>query len=472
MTPDASGPDLPTAQQLLALLPADTAALLLGLGAVATDLHLHVWLVGGAVRDLLLRQQGATMALPGDFDCAVRADQRSDGDGELPTSGWPPALALAEAMACWCERQGLACDVASFSSYGTASLQLEGASTPPRIDLATTRKEHYTAPGMNPTVMLGSPVRPVALLDDLRRRDFSCNAMALSLQDPLAVVFDPFAGWQALQRKELRLLHGQSLRDDPSRLIRAARYGARFGCRLGPGDRRQARRTLQQNPWGDDVPARGSRLGMEVRRLFCPGARRQRDELRDALAHLQQWGGAALLDPALADDPTAWRRLCWFERLLSRCPDVVLADPAALLAWLVPLPEPAAVAQRLQLATRTQHLLDQARLLRTWLPNLDAQAWPASAWSEALEAGAAGPAAATAPLMAGAVALVLAAGEQTHRRPLLRWLLGWRHLRPPISATVLMAREGLKPGPALGQRLQELRHAALDDDVHGLSGRR
>jgi poly(A) polymerase len=167
----------------------------------------------------------------------------------------------------------------------------------------------------------------------------------------------------------------------------------------------------------------------------------EREAWRPALAALQGWGALALLDGALQEDPHWRRRLAWAERL----------GLPLLPALLATARDPLAVAERLQLPHRQHRLLARFLELEGRLAALGSPRWSAAHWCAWLEAPGGS---------AEAVALALACGKGP-RRPLLRWWLRWRHLRPGRSATELIATEGLRPGPALGERLRQLRAERL-----------
>jgi tRNA nucleotidyltransferase (CCA-adding enzyme) len=151
-----------------------------------------LFLVGGAVRDLLLGRPR------GDVDVVVEGDVA------------PIARALGG-------------EVVEHERFATAKTTLEDL----RVDLATARSETYARPGALPEV------RPASLDDDLARRDFTINSMAIPLQgDPTLI--DPHGGWADLNYGLLRALHYRSFVDDPTRAIRAARYAARFGFEVEP----------------------------------------------------------------------------------------------------------------------------------------------------------------------------------------------------------------------------------------------
>lgn len=147
-----------------------------------------IYLVGGAVRDLI---QGIE---PTDLDFAV--------DGPLEST-----------------ITAIGGEVTRFPQFFTASvLQSDGSA----LDIARTRKEVYEAPGALPQV------EPARIEEDLQRRDFTINAMAVDLDEP-EVLIDPLDGRGDLAAGVLRALHPKSLTDDPTRAFRAARYAARLG---------------------------------------------------------------------------------------------------------------------------------------------------------------------------------------------------------------------------------------------------
>ncbi len=389
---------------------------LLGLlSAAAADCR--VALVGGAVRDLLLHRvhNDPWRGLP-DLDLVVEG-RASAFVGRL--AQLLPAEALRAAR--------------EHGAFGTVELEVVIAGQPVLLDVASARAETYPVPAENPRVTLGG------LADDLARRDFSINAMALDLAS--GELLDPHGGQLDLQQRRLRLLHAASIRDDPTRLVRGARYAARLGFSLADDAQAQVRATLAAWPWpwrpGDppgQVPAAlGTRLRMELELLL------EREPWSAALTVLQGWGGLALLDPGLQDDRRWRRRILWAARL----------DVPPMVALLAGARDPLAVAERLQLPHRQHRLLTRWLALRSALPARgDHLSVPA--WCALLEAHGHGP---------EAVAMALAAGDGP-RRPLLRWLLRWRQLRSPLSARELIAR-GLPPGPALGAELNRLRAECL-----------
>ena len=372
-------------------------------------------LVGGAVRDQLLHQRfGRPWSGVSDLDWVVEGD--------------PSALVQELGRRCGPRLTA----VQEHGTFGTVALQLDGIP----LDFAMARQESYPAPAHNPVVQRGT------LFADLVRRDFTINAMALDLV--AWELIDPHQGQADLAAGQLRFLHEGSVKDDPTRVIRAARYAARLGFRLAEDARAQISSTLELWPWAwcqaDPAtaapPALASRLRMELNRLL------EREPWAPALDLLEQWQALPLLDLRLQNDPRRTERLRWAQRL--RLPLM----PALLLGASDPL----AVAQRLQIPGRQQQWLQQCAELLRWLDDapLQQSACP-SVWSEALEHQGWQP---------EAVALAVTLRPRPWKS-LLRWWGRWRRIQAPQTARDLIAA-GWRPGPALGEELRRQRHAALD----------
>ena len=170
-----------------------------------------VYLVGGAVRDLLL---GAPVV---DIDLAV------EGDG--------PKTAKELATR-------LGADVTPHARFGTATVRSPALT----FDLASTRAEAYSAPGALPEVT------PASLADDLKRRDFAINAMAAALWgDELGHLHDPHGGCPDLDAKVVRILHDRSFIDDPTRLLRAVRYEVRLDFHMDEPTEELAREAIRRD---------------------------------------------------------------------------------------------------------------------------------------------------------------------------------------------------------------------------------
>ena len=398
-------------------LPGVPSSVLEALQGAARSLGIpRLALVGGVVRDQLLHQRcGRTWLGVPDLDWVVEGD----------------AAALVAELSSQVGSQRLTA-VQEHGSFGTVALRLDGIP----LDLATARQEQYPAPAENPVVRAGT------LQADLARRDFTINAMASDLLT--GELIDLHHGQEDLASGQLRFLHGGSVQDDPTRVIRAARYAARLGFQLAEESFAQIRSTVAQWPWawaqGDAAsaapPALATRLRMELERLL------EREPWPEALDLLEKWQALPLLDPQLQNDPGRTQRLRWAQRLgLPLMP-----------AFLLGAADPLAVAQRLQIPGKQQQWLQQCGALRDWLvetpPALEATP---SIWSTALEQQGCSP---------EAVALAVTL-RPPQWKPLLRWWGRWRRIQAPQTARDLIA-EGWQPGPAIGEELRRQRSAAQD----------
>jgi tRNA nucleotidyltransferase (CCA-adding enzyme) len=192
------------------------------LEAVRKEAGEPVYLVGGAVRDLLLGRPRSDVDLVVEGDAAALA-ARLGGAGK------------------------------EHERFGTVKVEVEGH----ELDIATARTETYPEPGALPVV---SPAESVEA--DLGRRDFTVNAMAIPLVGEPRVI-DPHRGREDLAEGLLRVLHPRSFLDDPTRAIRAARYGSRFGFALEAETYELLRRTDLSTISADRRRAELERLAAE-----------------------------------------------------------------------------------------------------------------------------------------------------------------------------------------------------------------
>ena len=230
---------------------------------VAADHEVGLYLVGGTVRDILSGTH------PADLD--------------LVTTGSAPEFAATLA-------QALGGEVVARSQFGTAKLT---AGDGIEIDLASARRESYASPGALPDV------KPGAIDDDLTRRDFSINAMAVSLShESWGELLDPFGGRADLEAGQLRVLHEGSFADDATRILRALRYAHRAGFVLDVDTERLLKRDL-----GRLETISGDRLRHELSRML------REPRVARVLGAAQELGVLAAVHPALRVEPAALARL-------------------------------------------------------------------------------------------------------------------------------------------------------------------
>jgi tRNA nucleotidyltransferase (CCA-adding enzyme) len=235
-------------------LDADSLELLATVGRLAAAQGARAYAVGGLVRDAWLGRGPAG----GDLDVVV------EGDAPLV------ARALAGA---------LGGTLVEHERFLTASVTFAGGR---RVDLVTARTERYEAAGALPRVL------PAPIAQDLKRRDFTVNAMAVELASQTYGLLDPLGGAADVARRRLRVLHPLSFVEDPTRIFRAARYAARLGFTLDAWSARCRALALELAPY---AALSAARIVAELERILAdtaPGP---------ALAALARAGAFRLLAP-------------------------------------------------------------------------------------------------------------------------------------------------------------------------------
>jgi len=396
-------------QKLLGSLSPGLRRGLLAVLAEARRRSVPVYLVGGSVRDLLL---GKTTI---DVDLAVEGD----------------AIALAQAVA-----PSLGAEIVVHPNFGTATLKAKDFT----VDLATTRKEIYLRPGALPQV------QPAPLQADLARRDFTINAMALGLVGPhWGQIIDPFGGIEDLSRKALRVLHEASFQDDATRILRAARYAARFSFQLDP-----VTKSWLQRDAGYLAYISGARLRHEFIRIF------QEEEPEEAIFLLSEWGALHNIHPSLHVSPGT--RQAW-PFLQRHAPASALPlSYWCLLAPTITPDEVPSLGQRLSLNRRERETLSSFAHIRDLTSFLAMKRVMPSKVAEALDSQ---PEAAVWAMAALSPPLV--------RRRLVRYLREWRWVRPSLRPSDMLAL-GIPRGPGMREVMALLRAARLDGRVHNLEG--
>jgi tRNA nucleotidyltransferase (CCA-adding enzyme) len=386
-----------------------------------------VELVGGAVRDILL---GRT---PRELDVVVANDAQVFARklaASVPTlTGENPDEPMESSF---------------HERFRTALVRWNGG----RIDLAARRAESYASPGALPEVRAGTPE------EDLRRRDFSVNAIALALggarRGELRAAPDAL---EDLSAGKLRVLHERSFLDDPTRLLRLARYRARLGFEP---DERTARLAGEAIAGGALATVSHARIGAELRLTLA-----ESDPVA-ALESLQQLGVLSALHEAIElDAPLARAALAALPPGSDAWPDVLLL--ASLLL-------PAGKYDTTDYETRLRALLDgfefpaaeRERAVHSAIlaPRVAERLQRAHRPSQVYET------AHRAPLEAVALAAGLAEadGRRDAADAARRWLSDLCHVRLEITGEDLLDA-GLVAGPEIGRRLEQALHRKLDGEL-------
>jgi len=370
-----------------------------------------VYLVGGTVRDILLAERSF------DVDIAVEGD----------------AIALAQALA-----DALGGRVRAHEKFGTAVVVYAHGE---RVDVVTARTEFYDAPAALPSVEHAS------IREDLFRRDFTINAMAVSLKgDDYGRLVDPFGGRVDLEEKRIRVLHNLSFIDDPTRIFRAIRYENRYGFRMDEHTLGLARGCIEMGLVGDLSSAR---LRDELVALLEEG------EVDHSILRLAELGADRAIHPHLAADDEAVGLLARLRALAQQYEIEVPAWRLGLIALARKLPpdEVYGWLQRLKMRRRDTEQIAAAvtvgpRIVER-LRDQDVEPAETAALADRY--------APDAPLFALALA---------NQEPLHAYFRGLRDVRLEVSGTDL-ADLGLAESPRVGEILAELRRRKLNGELDG-----
>ena len=394
------------------------ATLIERIATEAQEQELGIYLVGGVVRDLLLKR------LNHDIDIVVEND----------------AIAFAHYL-----KATFGGGVSAFAPFGTAKWLLDqkvadqiGMSLddlPRRVDFATARYEIYAYPTALPTVYNGS------INLDLRRRDFSINAMAIQLspKSNYGTLIDIYGGQHDLESKQVRVLHSLSLVDDPTRILRAIRFSTRYNFRI---EERTEELIVNALPMLGRIT--GERLRNELTLLF------QEANAWQGIRRIRELGVDRAMHPILMLSERVERD---FEALTT-----ISDDEHALLHWHIFLAD-VVVMEFEELSIRFllagQHSRQMQRTAELWQSGMLHQVnLRPSQVVELLED--------SQPITRSALRFL---GRNT---PLAQTIDDyenhWQHLRPTTNGHTLTAL-GLKAGIQYQRILQTLRDAWLDEKI-------
>jgi len=309
-------------------LPPGLFAFLRLAGEVARAQEQGLYLVGGAVRDLLLGRPNL------DFDLVV--------EGDAPQLARQLAKASAE-------------KVVTHPRFGTAKFRRDDLS----IDLVTARSETYPRPGALPEV------EPGTIGDDLLRRDFSINAMAIHLSpDSFGQLFDPHAGRPDLERGLIRVLHDRSFIDDATRMLRALRYEHRLGFQL-----EQHTEMLMRRDKSMLETISGDRIRHELELILNEEHPERTLHRAEALGVLQE------IHPSLSGDGWLAERFAQ-ARQLATAPSLSLY--LSLLIYRLSQDESDGLIARLNIVGKAARILRQVLRLKADIPALASPGLPSS----------------------------------------------------------------------------------------------
>lgn len=421
----------------------------------------QLFLVGGAVRDLLLNSQtNLDNLLIEDIDLVV------DGVDQPADAG--AGVELARSL----QVQYPQARLEIHPKFQTAALlwRNDPVFKSLGVDIATARTEVYPYPAANPVVEAG------AIQQDLYRRDFTINALAIRLtQSRDEDLLDFFGGRLDLQTQKIRVLHANSFIEDPTRIYRAVRFAVRLGFTIEPQTEQLIRYAIasgifQQvrdpaNPNRASIPALQTRLRSELKYIL------QTPYWLPAMHQLADLGALTCIHPSLVADANLWRQLRRGEaaiKIMSNA-EWQLSNANPLSIWLfrleillayLPPQHRGEVAAELQLPGETSDRLQNLAAAEVNIANALSDCSSPSQMVQALQ-------------LYDRSMLVLVAirsiGEDFQRTRALRkniwrYLTHWSLIKPPLNGKSLKAL-GYKPGAHFKQILEALTNATLDGEI-------
>ena len=441
---------------------------------IAAERGWQLYIVGGAVRDLLLTTDH-TLALT-DIDLVVDGKCGSDDSGA--------GVELASSLQKLYPDSRL--DV--HGQFQTAALlwHKDSAFGSLWVDIATARTEFYPYPAANPEVEASS------IRQDLYRRDFTINALAVRLGFPRSgELLDFFGGLLDLEARQIRVLHANSFIEDPTRIYRAVRFAVRLGFEIEPQTKEYIRHALASGIYyriqGENgrAPALETRLKSELKYIL------QAPYWKVALQMLGDLQALRCIHPTLELDRELWRQL----RLLDRCLNGIPRKKEEEL----PRKKEEGKRKKVEQTPNSQFPIPNSQFpiinIPDWQMRLEVLIaylapeyrgkvaanlqLPADSIKrlEVLEAGknqlAEGlpkcefPSQLVLLLRNYELPVLIAIAIQSPRsarRQILEYLTRWANVEPPLNGNDLKAL-GYKPGPGFKRMLDDLLAATLDGDL-------
>lgn len=398
----------------------------------------HLYLVGGAVRDLLLADPKTEVSLS-DIDFVVDGFHRSADVGA--------GVELAKSLQAIYPQARLEIH----GKFQTAALlwQNDPELGSLWIDIATARTEFYRYPAANPEVEASS------IRQDLYRRDFTVNALALRLTNPRTrthvpeashELLDFFGGLSDLRSRTIRVLHPNSFIEDPTRIYRAVRFAVRLGFEIEPQTESYIRHAIASGVYelrDRPVPALQSRLRSELKYIL------QAPYWKAAIRKLADLDALTCIHPSLKLDRELWRHLKWADRFQRF--DLAIPHWQLLLEVLIAkIDERAIVAKTLQLPNDAIARLTNLSEIETTLSSLPEKP------SQLVQL--------FKPFDHETLGLVAARGSRSLRRAIWQYLTVWSEVKPPLDGSDLK-KLGYKPSKQFKQMLEDLLAATLDGKI-------
>lgn len=390
----------------------EVAQLLKDIGKTASRIHTPVYLIGGIVRDILLDKPN------NDIDIVA------EGNG----------IELANCM--MASHGG---EVVVHESFGTATWNTP---TGLSIDMVSSRLEYYEQPGALPEVEIS------VLGDDLQRRDFTINAMAIRLNaEAYGELIDPFGGQDDLRDKKIKILHNISFIEDPTRIFRGVRFEERFGFSMDEQTEKLALESIDKV-----INLSPQRINEEMIRLFTEG---KPQHVIRRLFELNVWQQFGISDKQMGNSVAAAEtlKLLYNEQIQNRANLKINENPSWFNYFLLPFyfNDTLYAAEKFTLRKNRRKLLEEI----TELKHHDA-------WHKSENLG-------DYHLILHdysdeAILFIVVADQISHQQSIIDYLYARNALTVYLNGEDLM-KAGLKPGPAFAKILLQLEVSQLNGEV-------
>ena len=374
--------------------------------------------VGGYIRDLLIKKIHNLSELnPIDLDIVIEGS----------------AISLAKFIKKNIRDVNI-CLIKEFELYNTVELHINNL----KIDIASAREEIYEAPGLNPIV------KKSIISKDLKRRDISINAIAFEITE--RQIYDLFEGINHIKRREIHLLHKNSIRDDPSRLLRCAKYSSRLDFEITKSSLVQSQQIINSWPWMYELeknrfifpPGISIRIRMELSEII------KFDNLFKVISKLHSWQVIALLNKDININHKFKRGLHWIKKLGGN----------EILYLIKDSKSNEILCERLFINKKDRKILSEYKLFKSKIENNEEKYkhFSASNWTAFIEDNNLNP----------ETIKLLISESILFWRELLRWLFIYRFIKSNKSGKTLK-EEGWEEGKKIGNEIKRLRYINIDN---------
>lgn len=421
-------------------LPAGRLALLHAAAQAADQHDFPLYIVGGVVRDLLLGHAEL------DLDLVVEGDAITLGNSLVGQYGGSLTAHRRFGTAKWhiAKHKPALAEKLGGAEINIADIHV--ADIPDSLDLISARRETYQAPAALPTVTFS------AIQDDLHRRDFTINTLAIRLDgEHYGELIDLLGGRADLEKGLIRVLHADSFKDDPTRMLRAVRFEQRFGYQL---EAQTLAWLIACLPWIEEVS--GDRLRHELDAILIE------ENYAEMLARLAELGVLQAIYGKLNWDAPTQQRVALAQQaqpnpdwgLEDKLEGYALETALMYILWFIDLPK-----------TEAAHLMGRL-MIPGWLTKMVLRACDHCDQETVLQNGQPSQ---IADRLEHIPALTIFAHSLHADNPkakdnLRAYLDEWRHVKPLTDGHALRA-QGLPPGPRYREILDALRDAWLDGEV-------